>query len=692
MKAFRVFGISAVLAAFSFVPLAANADTSPPLKRVSLSSAGVGYFEHEAQIDGPTTLTLTVPRDQIDDVLKSLVVTGSAGSAVSVRMPGSEPLSRSFRDFPFTPAGLTSPHQLLNELRGAEISIEGSRKIQGKLMSAQPEVTTLGDGKTTTVQYRISVMTQAGLQQAILQDIQSLRFEDEKLRDQMSRALELVASAQENGPRLLDITLSGEGKRTVRIGYVVSTPVWKVTYRVRLDKNDKAHLQGWAILENTSGRDWDNVSLTLLSGNPVTFRQPLYQAYYIDRPVVPVEIPNRMLPMVDKGELNQQPRQQLAKPAVPASPIVSNASNRAAQWDARSKESMNMVTASGPAGSEYAAEAPPPPAAEMSESQTQIVFTLPEAQTIASGQSMMVPIISQEIPAIRHTLLEGVKPVVAVEIANNTSTGLPPGAITFFDDTGSSSYLGDGQIGALPAGEKRLVGFAADLNVRIMRDPTVSTTQHSASIADNIIHVKNKTRQTTTFRMKSSAPEKRIVVIDIPRNPGETLVEPKEGSENVTLILNGYRIRHTLEAGKEETLNIVTESTGMETIGFDALQRLDRDSMDSYEVWFTQNGAIDELTKKIFREIADIRKDAVEADEAIASLQEERETIVSEQERLRQNLARVPSGSDLQKRYLKQMTQQEDRMEEILRQIDTEKARKAKSDAALRAYLSRMSK
>ncbi|TWS93371.1 hypothetical protein FQU96_41780, partial [Reyranella sp. CPCC 100927] len=44
------------------------------LKRVMLSSGGVGYFEYEASVENDATLKLTVNLDQVDDVLKSLVV------------------------------------------------------------------------------------------------------------------------------------------------------------------------------------------------------------------------------------------------------------------------------------------------------------------------------------------------------------------------------------------------------------------------------------------------------------------------------------------------------------------------------------------------------------------------------------------------------------------------------------------
>ena len=51
------------------------------LQRIMLSSGGVGYFEYEAVVDGNATLSLDVPLDQVDDILKSLVVYDDNGTA-----------------------------------------------------------------------------------------------------------------------------------------------------------------------------------------------------------------------------------------------------------------------------------------------------------------------------------------------------------------------------------------------------------------------------------------------------------------------------------------------------------------------------------------------------------------------------------------------------------------------------------
>src|SRR5206468_2485482 len=45
-------------------------------------------------------------------------------------------------------------------------------------------------------------------------------------------------------------------------------------------------LQGWAIVDNTVGQDWENVQLSLVAGAPQSFVQNLSQPYFARRPVV----------------------------------------------------------------------------------------------------------------------------------------------------------------------------------------------------------------------------------------------------------------------------------------------------------------------------------------------------------------------------------------------------------------------
>ncbi len=71
------------------------------LKRVMLSSGGVGYLEYEAAVEGDATLTLDVALDQVDDVLKSLVVYDDGGRAGETPCPAA---SRWPRALPICPS------------------------------------------------------------------------------------------------------------------------------------------------------------------------------------------------------------------------------------------------------------------------------------------------------------------------------------------------------------------------------------------------------------------------------------------------------------------------------------------------------------------------------------------------------------------------------------------------------------
>ena len=66
--------------------------------------------------------------------------------------------------------------------------------------------------------------------------------------EEMSGVLNLLPTQPVGAPG----TLGTQGKRKVRIGYLLETPVWKTSYRLVTEK-DSVVLQGWAIVENTTG-------------------------------------------------------------------------------------------------------------------------------------------------------------------------------------------------------------------------------------------------------------------------------------------------------------------------------------------------------------------------------------------------------------------------------------------------------
>ena len=94
-------------------------DGAPVLRRVMLSSGGVGYVEYAAEVTGAAVLRLPVPLEQVDDVLKSLVVFDSQGGVGGVTLPGRDGTLAAFGDVPFGPEALGDPLAYLNALGGA---------------------------------------------------------------------------------------------------------------------------------------------------------------------------------------------------------------------------------------------------------------------------------------------------------------------------------------------------------------------------------------------------------------------------------------------------------------------------------------------------------------------------------------------------------------------------------------------
>src|SRR5260221_2214362 len=150
-----LLSIVALIGLFAF-PLSAFAQDLA-LKRVMLSSGGLGYFEYEATVEGDATLRLTVSLEQVDDVLKSLVVYDDKGSVGGLSLPGREPLAQAFKDLPFDQDSLGSPADLLSTLKGAEVTVGGSRAIAGRIVSVQEDTVALNDGKATIKRARVTL-------------------------------------------------------------------------------------------------------------------------------------------------------------------------------------------------------------------------------------------------------------------------------------------------------------------------------------------------------------------------------------------------------------------------------------------------------------------------------------------------------------------------------------------------------
>jgi hypothetical protein len=652
------------------------AESELALARVVLSTGGVGYFEYRATVEGDASLALDVPLDQVDDVLKSIVVFDAAGNVGHAELPGREPLEHAFRDLPFGRDALGSPATLLAALQGAEVELAGARTLKGRVMSVVAETVVLLDGQGTTERHRVTLVTDEGLAQAILEDADRVTFVDADLGAKVAAALDAVATHRVRDRRTIRVVLDGEGKREVSVGYVVGVPLWKASYRVVLPDEGQAEgrVQGWAHVENLSGRPWDGIELTLVSGNPVTFRQALYEAYFVARPEVPVEVAGRILPRLDQGtvglrdvETEGEVQGKRANAESDLSVVLADmvAQEAAAPMMAPAAPAELFAVASSMGGAEAA---------------TQVVFHVAGAVTVGDGETLMVPIVQAALPMDRIGLYQPASharhPVAAVRVTNKDAAALPPGVATLYekDERGAVVFVGDARFPALPAGEDRMLAYALDQKTIVDREDGFDQVTGRVKAHDGVFEIETIERQTTTYRIAAPANEARRVVIEHPRTPGWDLAKPK--ADEVELTDTDYRLPVDLAAGKERTIEVVIEHVLWESVAIGDV------GTDMIELFAHQDG-LEPEARKALAELVELRHGVEDVRNRLARLSAQGERLYQDQARIRENLVRVPEGGDLARQYVAKLTAQEAELGKLDRDWQLAEATLAEAEAAL---------
>ena len=336
-----VFGLMAV-GALGGVALPTYAQGAPvlPLRDVVLFSSGVGYFQRAGKINGATTIDLSFRAEQINDILKSLVLFDATGNVRPVTYTTKDSIARRLNAVGLSLGNSVTLGSLLRQFQGARVRlVMGSGAVEGRILSIsikeipatgavgapRPQIranfqTAPSFGRaseepeeqttmTTTEAWPdpipwpprnvvrveiVNVLTENGLRAIPLDQVTEVQLVDERLNRELHQGLELLATGLDDQRRTVQLRFDGNTTREVRAGYLQEMPVWKTSYRLVLDQKgkDKAkpYLQGWAIVENTTDDDWKDVNLSLVSGRPVSFIQDLYQPLYVPRPVVAAQV------------------------------------------------------------------------------------------------------------------------------------------------------------------------------------------------------------------------------------------------------------------------------------------------------------------------------------------------------------------------------------------------------------------
>src|SRR5260370_34554595 len=291
-----------------------NSAAQLPIGQIVLFSSGVGYFQREGTVDGNARVDLSFPVQDINDLLKSMVVRDLDGGVVStVSYDSNAPVEKTLKSFAINLNGNPSFAGILGQARGekVEVVLQQTNATQpgtmtGTVIGVETQHQPAGKDATVNVEL-LNLWCADGMRSLKLNEVQRVRFLNPIMDSEFKKALETMTLSHDTQKKAVSLNFLGEGKRQVKVGYVVENPMWKTSYRLVLpkDKEDKPFLQGWAVVENPSDEDWKDCPMALVSGRPVSFPMDLYTPLYVPPPGVEPEVFASLRPVPHSGDFER---------------------------------------------------------------------------------------------------------------------------------------------------------------------------------------------------------------------------------------------------------------------------------------------------------------------------------------------------------------------------------------------------
>ena len=424
-------------------------------------------------------------------------------------------------------------------------------------------------------------------------------------------------------------------------------------------------------MDNDSDTDWDNVTLSLVTGRPVSFIQNLYQPYHLSRPMVPLAIAG-----IAEAETYNSGTEYAEERDEGVAYKMSSRSNMMAQ------EAPMAYSTADRAYSEMAVPAPRAPSAgvaggiESAAGQNagdQFEFTLRRPVSLSRQESAMLPLVQGPVVAEKALVFSvsraqrgpNVHPAISAELTNTTGMKLPAGPITVYDQT----YAGDALIEFFPENEKRIISYGDDLSVTGGVSSSSSREIISASIAGGVLTITRKQSYEKTYSFRNASMEQKRLIIEHAITQGTTLAEPESFTEKTNTL---YRFVQTLPAAKsgaQSAAGILT-FTVKETLPVSeriALANLRIESLLSY----SSHGEIPDNVRAALQQAIELKQAVDAAEKERATINRLRDQQVTEQDRTRRNIEAAGNQTSQGQEYLRRMADQDTQIDSLNTQLDT---------------------
>lgn len=661
-----------------------------PIRRVILYSNGVAYIERRGMVTGNAEVNLSFKQSQVDDVLKSMVVLDlGQGKIGAVSYNSSAPIASRMSEIPFavdaTSADGGGISSVLSQLQGAKVVVTSSKgTVTGSILTVErKQVKTDKETQTTSV---LVIASESGeISSFDLADVRSVKLLDDGTRKDVNEFANATASTRRRDAKTITVTSQGLGQREMVVSYTIAAPIWKTTYRVVLDTEGKPFFQGWAIVDNISDEDWQNVQLSLVSGSPISFIQQLQQPFYRYRPVIPMPRDLQLEPQIyepggSTSETLQTEQSQISSGistrriedlpsngsgggidtlALLVPGIVAGRSNNfqidGSDSNERSKPQTRLSDAltSGHSGVQTAATG--------EEIGDLFEYKIEQPVTVMRDRSALIPIVQTQMEGERVSVYnESVRqdrPLSGVSLKNTTNLTLETGSLTVID---GNAYAGEALMDRLKPKEKRLISFALDLGTHVMvRDTSDSEPAKLIKAVNGTFQVHYFRSVRKTYEISNQTEHPKVLYIEYPVTDGWELSSDSPKPDYTTQ--RYYRFRVDLGSLEEKKISISVRQPLMESYQLTNLTRVEL-------ALFITRGYINEATRNKLEKLIDLRSQMAQIAAKLAALDAEADKIEEDQKRLRENieaLSKTAEAKALIARYIAKAGDQETRIEQM---------------------------
>ena len=669
-----------------------------PVIKVVLYKNGVGYFEHAGTVTGNQRVTIDFTSPQLNDVLQSLTALDEGGGRIAgVNYNSTTPLAEQLKTLSLGMSDDPTSAELFQALRGQRVEVMGGPggTLTGRLMAIESRTEKVGSGDSTVDNFYLTLVASSGALKVIeLTPALSVRPLDGNLQGQLDRYLELLSTTHSAGLRHLTLDALGQGRRELRVSYISEVPVWKSTYRIVFPReaNGTATMQGWAVVDNTVGADWDNVKLSLVAGAPQSFIQPLSQPLYTRRPEIPIATLVETTPQtheaaeMDEKEANGPPPPEAVPRAMAqaAMPLHGKAVNGLGV--------AGMLSSGGPVGTGAGGGIGsgsgggygvgggvyrPSDAIQEGDVATNAFddffeYALAQPVTIHKNESAMVPILQQDFPAEHVTLWSerAPTPLRAVWLENNSKLTLDSGSFSIFE---SGEFAGEGLLDPIHPGEKRLLSYASDQAVRVRltaRDGKRAI--HHVSFRKGVIVETRMNAISATYSASNSADVDRVVLLEHARRSNGWSLDDGLKADETTPDL--YRFKVPVAAHSTAKLEVRERGPEYTTVDLGSNPR-----QEEFLLQLVKDvpDALDKLKPVIDAQLA-----LTDLDRRIEESKKTEQTAAADEARDRENLTAL-KGNDAARRFVDELNKAEDQLQATRKQTEDLEAQKAAAETKL---------